>query len=307
MPDSPAAASAPSTIIVTGASGFIGSAVMTCLAADAPAPCSLRQAFADAGIDADARRPNVEALLALPQNLHAVIHCAGNASIRSSLENPEADLRAALDPAYAWLELLRRRQSQAPFVFMSSSAVYGSATDASSEGAALTPVSPYGLHKAMTEDLIRFYGRVHGIRATILRPFSVIGIGQRKQLIWDALCRFRRGDGWFEGGGDNLRDFIDVRDVAAFVPFALSAASADVPTFNVSTGIGTTVRSAMRKLAEAYGMPTAPHFGSRSFAGDPKVLVGINTAATSLGWTPKLDLDTSLSQITQWFRTLPSA
>lgn len=295
-------------VLVTGATGFLGSEIVKRLSdADHWRACSLREAFSEAGIDGDARAPTPEDLARLTQRVHAVVHCGGNASIRNSLEDPRRDLHATLGPAYSWLEYLRRLDRKVPFVFLSSSAVYGAALAPSSEDASPTPVSPYGLHKAMAEELIRYYGRVHGITSAILRPFSVIGPGQRKQLIWDALCRFSRGESHFEGGGQNLRDFIDVRDVAAFVRFALSAASREAPTFNLSTGIGTTVRDAMLKLAAHYGLPSEPSFGDRQFAGDPKVLIGINDAAKSLGWAPTIDLDTSLAEITRWFRGLPSA
>lgn len=289
-------------ILITGDCGFVGSHVRRELEdARHRQVISLRDVYARGGVTEDPRRPGVETLLSLAPRFSAVIHCAGNPSIRASFEDPLGELHGTIDPVFSLLELIRRVNPEAPLVFLSSSAVYGTATSPSGEDAALTPVSPYGLNKLMTEELIRYYGRVHHLRAAVIRPFSVIGAGQRKQLIWDALSRFKRGEVQFEGGADNLRDFIDVRDVASLVPFAITAASVEVPTFNASTGIGTTVREAMSRLAAIYDPALQPRFGNRCFAGDPRVLVGINSAAKALGWAPRYELDSSLREITAWF------
>jgi UDP-glucose 4-epimerase len=289
-------------VLVTGATGFIGNAIVQGLVEAGLDATDVRQALGATGTLKDPRYFHAKEMLALDAMPSTIVHCSGNSSIRHSFADPLADLRAGLQQTCELLEFIRLRGGSTRLLFLSSSAVYGDAAEPRDEFAALAPVSPYGLHKMLAEEAVRFYGRVHGVRSAVLRPLSVYGAGQRKQLIWDALCRFERGDFHFLGGGTNVRDFIDVRDVASFVPFAIEAASSEVPIFNVSTGTSTSVRDAMTLLAQLWGSPSGVTFGDAVWPGDPRVLVGMNDRARALGWAPTVDLAKGFASVVQWFR-----
>ena len=80
----------------------------------------------------------------------------------------------------------------------------------------LAPMSPYGQHKLMMEQLCRSYAMIFGLRSTVARLFSVYGPHLRKQLLWDICSRLERnGRTLVLGGtGAEIRDWTDVRDVA---------------------------------------------------------------------------------------------
>ena len=63
-----------------------------------------------------------------------------------------------------------------------------------SEDADTQPMSPYGHHKLIMEQLCCSYAISFGIRATIVRLFSVYGPWLRKQLLWDLCLRLNEGD-----------------------------------------------------------------------------------------------------------------
>ena len=85
-----------------------------------------------------------------------------------------------------------------------------------SEDAEPVPVSPYGQHRLMMEQVRRSYAVTFGLRSTVARLFSVYGSHLRKQLLWDMCSRLHRGERTLVMGGTGaeVRDWIDVRDVA---------------------------------------------------------------------------------------------
>ena len=289
---------------VTGASGFIGGHVVSSLRAVGVEAISLREALEGGGLVANARACSAQDLLALGTVPQLIVHCGGSTAVRASFDDPVQGLSDTLGQTGELLEFIRRCGALVRFVYMSSSAVYGDTTAPRDETSPIAPVSPYGLHKAMCEDLLRFYGAVHGVTSAVLRPFSVYGAGQRKQLLWDALCRFQRGEHRFDGGADNVRDFIDVRDVAALAVCAAAAASDEVPVFNASTGQGTSVRELLAVLHRLSGSTSSLEFGNAVWPGDPRMLVGLNTRARALGWAPKVALGDGLADVVRWFRGL---
>jgi len=70
------------------------------------------------------------------------------------------------------------------------------------------------------EDLCLSYAGRWGIRTSVVRLFSVYGPSLRKQLLWDACEKFRRGDNTFAGTGSELRDWLHVKDAAALIATA---------------------------------------------------------------------------------------
>src|SRR5206468_9707518 len=115
------------------------------------------------------------------------------------------------------LEWLRGSAPESLVIVASSAAVYGAGHGGPiPEDAAVAPMSPYGQHKLMMEQLCQSYAVTFGLRSTVARLFSVYGPHLRKQLLWDICIRLQRGERALvmDGTGAEVRDWIDVRDVA---------------------------------------------------------------------------------------------
>ena len=91
--------------------------------------------------------------------------------------------------------------------------------------------------------------------------------------------------------GSRSRDFVYVGDV---VDAVLAAADADGGTFNVGTGIETTVNELHRLCAQTLGVDAEPrHLGAR--AGDARrSVLDVSRAGKDLGWQPQVPLDEGL-------------
>ena len=186
-------------VLVTGAAGFIGSAVTEELA---------RQGHAVVAVDAllgglypsgekMARRQRLETnpsvdfhrldlreadLSALPSGITHVIHEAAMPGLGLSwndfalYESCNLAATARLIEAAAEWPLDR-------FIQISTSSVYGK-TAAGDETLALAPASPYGVTKLAAENLALAHWRDSAFPASILRYFSVYGPGQRPDMAY---------------------------------------------------------------------------------------------------------------------------
>ena len=115
-----------------------------------------------------------------------ILHCAGSANVGASVVNPMADLDGNLHSLYQLLLALKSFEKRPQIIFLSSAGIYGNPRQLPvRESDAAAPMSPYGLHKHMAEELCEYYNRIHGYRIRSIRIFSAYGNGLRKQLLWD--------------------------------------------------------------------------------------------------------------------------
>lgn len=292
--------------LVTGAAGFIGSALVRALASRGYRVQGLDRGAPDDTLRTQVARWSVGDLSqGLPPDLPAadeVYHCAGSGVVGASFSDPAADFRANVATTanlVAWMT----NQRGARLVLVSSAAVYGiQPVMPIGETAALDPTSPYGVHKRLAERQVRDYARNFGFNATVVRLFSVYGPGLRKQLLWDACMKLTQGPASFGGNGSEERDWIQVDDAVALLIQAAAAASPACPTFNGGTGVSTTVRQALELLARKLGQAAPLRFSGESRRGDPPALVASIAAARAIGWAPRIALADGISQYADWFR-----
>ena len=300
------------TVLITGGFGFLGRAVASRFRADgwriigvgrgrwAPEE-ALAQGF-DLWLNAGVTLP---ALMTLGEDIHVVIHCAGNGSVGYSLTNPLQDFNKTVQSTAELLEFLRLTASPAFVIYPSSAGVYGAKSDAPiREDAELKPISPYGRHKKMAEELLLSYALSYGIRVSIIRFFSIYGAGLTKQLLWDACAKLtdaRAEPAVFWGTGDETRDWISSQDAANLV-WAVAQASDPVRCMNGGSGTRTTVRDTIALLAGELGCSRSIAFNGQVRPGDPRYYHADISRAKSLGWTPSVPLADGIRDYVSWRR-----
>jgi UDP-glucose 4-epimerase len=231
-----------------------------------------------------------------------IVHCAGSASVQMSFDDPRADFVSNVMTTADVLEYARANQN-VRVVVPSSAAVYGAvSTIPLDEQGAVRPVSPYGVHKLLAEQLCRSYGASFGVRVACVRLFSVFGAGLRKQLLWDACNKADAHNFTFFGTGDEVRDWLHVVDAARLLHLAAEWASPQCPIVNGGTGIGTSIREILLRIGQRWHPPLVPMFSGQERRGDPQQYIADTKLGVRLGFTATINLDDALLEYVEWFR-----
>ena len=217
-------------ILLTGGAGFIGSHLLERLLArgDRVTVVDDLNDYYDSGL----KRANLEAArkignfsfaerdlrvgLADLLEVDAVVHLAARAGVRPSLADPELYHQVNVDGTLRLLEECRRSNVRR-FVFASSSSVYGDFPEVPfrENAGPLEPVSPYGATKLIGEMYLGVYAKLHRLRATALRFFTVYGPRQRPDMAIRGFAeKILRGDEISVfGDGTTERDYTYVDDI----------------------------------------------------------------------------------------------
>jgi nucleoside-diphosphate-sugar epimerase len=284
-------------VVVTGAAGFVGSAVVShLLERDEPVLAIDRRPVVRPGVaavradlcDGD---PTVQAAL---REAESVIHLAGCPGVRDRA--PDLERRRRRDNVEAIRALLAATPTDVPVVVASSSSVYGGARygRASRESDPCHPVGGYAASKVWAERLCA--ARVDaGAPLAVARPFTVIGEGQRPDMAlsrWIAAARQRRPLRIL-GSLDRTRDFTDVRDVAR----ALAALRGASGVVNIGAGSPHRLRDAVDAVGTILGaepvvevVPAAPEEVPDTWA-DPSRLAELT------GIVPVTDLIDAVARV----------
>lgn len=206
------------TVLVTGASGFVGPILVGELERRGMSVMVL-----PSGLDVR----DAEALLRYiaSYSFDYVVHLAGQSFVPRSFESPRETYEINVIGTLNLLESLKNVGFIGTFLYISSSDVYGIVNEEElpiSENVAIAPRSPYAVSKAATELVCQQWGIVEsGARMVIARPFNHIGVGQSAQFVISGFCRqvarIKLGiqEPVIDVGDMNVsRDFTDVRDVA---------------------------------------------------------------------------------------------
>ncbi len=257
--------------------------------------------------------------------IDAIIHFAASIVVPDSVRDPLAYYRNNTTNACMLLEAAVNGGVR-QFIFSSTAAVYGNPQKVPvGEDTPLTPMSPYGNSKLMTEIMLKDVGAAHDIKYAILRYFNVAGAdpalrsGQSTlsathliKVAVEAALGMRPilavyGTDYDTPDGTCIRDYIHVTDLtiahlAALTHLRMGGANA---TFNCGYGHGHSVFEVIEAVKRVSGRNFKVEVAPRR-PGDPAVLVADSARIrTQLGWAPRFDrLDTIVEHALMWERHL---
>lgn len=301
--------------LITGARGFVGRHLAYSLKQQGYNVCGIghgawtefeRAAWGvDYWLNGEVSKRNLDIVQADVGKPDVVYHLAGGSSVGPSLVAPEEDFRRSVLSAAELLEWARLAAPEVRLVMASSAAVYGAGhTQAIRESDSLSPYSPYGTHKRIAEELFESYGKNFGLNVAMVRLFSVYGTELKKQLLWDSCDRLAKDDSRLSlgGTGKEVRDWFHISDAIVLLQVAAVHACAEGLIVNGGTGISTSVRQVAEQLCASWGMDTQVEFSGKSRAGDPKFLVADVEYEATLGFSPKMDWQSGVSDYVEWFK-----
>jgi UDP-glucose 4-epimerase len=186
-----------------------------------------------------------------------VLHAAGSASVKESLDRPMEDLRGAVLTLANTMESIRRAGIAPVLVFTSGAAVYGQpAMLPAAETAPVAPVSPFGFHKAACEMLAREAAELMGLRVIVCRLFSIYGPRKRRGLIWEVYRHLKEEVGVVDlhGTGSETRDYLHCDDFCAALLALIQHPRRGLTTVNIASGTEVSVSQLAEELKRITGI-----------------------------------------------------
>lgn len=309
-------------VLVTGGAGLIGSHVVDRLIEAGVAEVVVldnlsrgrRQSLAEASksgklkfVEGDIR--DRELVAQMLRDVDVLFHLA---AIRLTLcrEDPHLAMSTMVDATFDLLELAVAA-SVKKVVMASSASVYGSAEalPIREDHHPYRNNTIYGAAKLFGEALLASFRDMYGLKYVALRPFNVYGPRMdREGAYTEVLVR------WMEridrglapiifGDGKQTMDFVYVDDVArAFV--AAAASDIEGETFNVGSGVETSLDELARALLATMGSSLLPEYSAkRPVSAASRRLADIQKARTHLGFTAEVGLEEGLRRLVAWWRS----
>jgi UDP-glucuronate 4-epimerase len=232
----------------------------------------------------------------------AVLNLAARAGVRGSVANPFRYLRTNSEGTLNLLELCRQFGVR-KFVLASTSSLYGghNAIPFSEDADTSRPLSPYAASKGAAESLAYTYHHLHKLDVSVLRYFTVYGPAGRPDM---SVFRFIRQIAenrpiTLFGNGQQRRDFTYVDDIARGTVAASKPVGFEI--INLGSSCATTLTSLIENIARLLGRQPIVH-GREAHAADVSATwADVRKAERLLNWKPQVGLHEGLERTVQWY------
>jgi len=232
------------------------------------------------------------------------INCSGAASVPDSLENPMRDYNLNTVNVFKLLDAIKMYTPMCKFINLSSAAVYGNPNKLPiTESLMNSPVSPYGIHKFMSEQICSEYHTFFNIPTCSLRIFSAYGEGLKKQLFWDLYKKtaYNKEIILF-GTGEESRDFIYIKDLIQAIYRVAKNGDFKGDVINVANGREVFIKNCVAMFYGFFDKKIVYEFSGKGRKGDPNNWVADISILKKLGYQQKYELTDGLYNFYKWIK-----
>ncbi len=237
-----------------------------------------------------------------------IFHLAAQIDVRVSVSDPVFDLGVNVGGTINLLEATRKAGTGRMVLASTGGAIYGEGSNRNlplDETAQCLPDAPYGQSKYAAEGYLSLYARLYGLSTVSLRLGNVYGPRQDPlgeagvvAIFCGALLEGRKPKVF--GDGEQTRDYVHVADIVEAMLAA--GGSSVVGTFNVGTGVETSVLELGQMISEACDRPFEPEMAPPRPGEVQRIAIDSTLAAQELGWTARTALPDGLAQTAASFR-----
>jgi UDP-glucose 4-epimerase len=259
------------------------------------------------------------------ENFDGVLHFAALCLVSESMEKPEEYFINNVGGTLNLLEAMRKNKVE-KLIFSSTCAVYGNSEYLPmDENHPIKPTNPYGESKFLSERMIEWYGKLHGLNFAVMRYFNVCGsasdglIGDSKkpsQLLMQNAVRGAMGIAPFAytcpkvntPDETPIRDYIDVEDlvVAHYLAWEKLDDKAKGQVFNLSNGKGFSVKEIVGEVEREFGVEIKKDAPCEVRKGEyAEVYALLKKANELLGWRTEKSLTDSIESLKRWYTKHP--
>jgi UDP-glucose 4-epimerase len=293
--------------LITGAAGFLGSALANQLAREGHQVRGLDNLSTG---DPQALAPDVHftrgdvndrpKLWTLLQDIDVVYHLAARVSVQESVLYPRDYNEINVGGTVALMEAMRDVGVKR-VVLASSGAAYGDiGGQVLTENITPNPRSPYAVSKLAAEYYVRTIGRLWNIETVSLRIFNAYGPGQHlppsnppvvPHYLRQAL---RSGTLVAHGDGNQTRDYIYVDDVVSAMVAASTAPGINGLVINIGSGVETPIKELIRLVLDITDSKANVVYNPHASGGVSRMKADITLAQEKLRFSPSIKLEDGL-------------
>ncbi|MHB1534682.1 MAG: NAD-dependent epimerase/dehydratase family protein [Acidimicrobiales bacterium] len=302
-------------VLVTGATGFIGSHLVPRLVAEGAQVFALTSAVGavpDGQADTDAAVVTVEANVTDSSSLshvvasvrpEFVVHQAAFTHVGKSFYRIEENIQTNIQGTVNLLQALDGGYER--LVYVGSGDVYGDSPVPFKEDGPVRPASPYAVSKYAAERFCRMFNQAYGWPIVCLRPFNVYGPGQSPdRIIPELILAGLEGRALRMTGGRQTREFTYVDDVVEAFVRALVVPGIDGQVLNIGRGEEVSIHDLALTVLRLLGDPIAPLFGALPYRPTEvwRMFGDNRRAAALLSWEATTELSEGLRRTIAWYR-----
>ena len=235
--------------------------------------------------------------------IDCVVHLAGRAGVRPSIDNPEAYVNSNILGAVHVFELMKDFGVK-KIVFASSSSVYGNckAEKFSENLNVREPISQYAATKSSDEQFAYTYSKLYGIKVVCLRFFTVYGPRQRPDLAIRKFINLIENNQPVQmyGDGTTMRDYTYIDDIIAGVRAAIDYDKTPYEIVNIGGGSPVLLRDMIATIEKVLGKKAIIDQLPMQKGDVDKTVSDISKAKLLLGYVPKTDFESGIRKFVEW-------
>ncbi len=237
-------------------------------------------------------------------HIEAVVHLAARAGVRPSLEQPLLYQDINIGGTVNLLEASRLHGTKR-FIFASSSSVYGLNGHGPfrEEQSMNCPLSPYAASKAAAELFCGTYSHLYGISTVVIRPFTVYGPRQRPEMaIHHFVYMIDHGEEvTIFGDGNTSRDYTSVEDIVRGIEAALTRRIEIFQIFNLGAGRAVKIDYLIQVIENTLGKKAKVRYVAPPPGEVPTTLADISKARLMIGYQPQVSIEEGVYKFIQWY------
>jgi CDP-paratose 2-epimerase len=269
---------------------------------------------------------DAKAIQAAAVNQAAILHCAGQVAVTTSVNNPREDFEINALGTFNTLEAARASGKNPIYIYTSTNKVYGGMEEARvqegdqryyfadmpngvPETWPLDFHSPYGCSKGTGDQYVRDYHRIYGLPTVVFRQSSIygprqFGVEDQGWIAFLAICAATGNPITIYGDGKQVRDILYIDDLAR--AFELAIRNIDRTAgkiYNIGGGPTRTLSIWTETgplLEQNVGRPLPVRFSDWR-PGDQRIYVSdISRAKADFGWEPQVSPEEGVRRLWNW-------